>query len=151
MLSALHRTTLVFFASLLTLSLAGTAIAATHTVTDVGNTWSPATLNIAPGDTVTWTWTGFHNVQSNPSACSTTAPEFCSGSATTGGTFSHTFNSVGSFAYVCAIHLALAMTGTVNVVAPAVPSMGPIGLGATVLLVSALGMAWRQRRGQTQA
>jgi len=147
---SLDKILLQLSAALLALSLAGAASAATHTVTNVGNAWSPVTIDIAPGDTVTWNWTGFHNVQSDAANCTNTAPDFCSGSATSGGTFSHTFNSVGSFTYLCVVHLALGMAGTVNVVAPAVPSMGPVGVGATILLVSALGIAWRQRRGQAQ-
>jgi len=136
----------------LTFVLAATATAATHEVTVTGEgtanpTFSPASLTIQPGDTVSWTWTGFHNVQSGNgiTPCSTTAPDFCSGSAQVGGTFAHTFTTSGTYPYVCTIHLALGMTGVVNVSAAAVPSLTPVGLGATLVILGGLGIAWRQR------
>ena len=135
---------------------ATTATAATHNVSVLNDgtvtpTWDPPILNIAAGDTVTWTWAGFHNVQSGNGGtpCSSTAPNFCSGSTSVGGTFSHTFTSAGSFPYVCFAHVAQGMTGEIIVAAAAVPSMTPIGLGATLVILSGLGFAWRQRRSQS--
>ena len=133
-----------------TASMSATATAATHNVSVTGTQFVPASINIQAGDTVNWTWSGFHNVQSGNGAtpCDNTAPNFCSGSAQVGGNFSHTFTNAGSYPYVCIAHLGLGMTGVVNVAAAAVPSMTPIGLGATLVLLSGLGYAWRQKRSR---
>ena len=141
----------------LALATATTASAATHSVTVLNEgtpaqSWDPPNLNINAGDTVTWTWGGFHNVQSGngTTPCSTTPPDFCSGSPAVGGTFSHTFNSVGTFPYLCIVHAAT-MVGSVTVAAAAVPSMTPIGLGATLLILGGLGFTWRQKRSRSSA
>ena len=71
------------------------------------NFFSPSVVNIKVGDTVVWTWrgSGFHNVVGGT---------FSSGSTKNSGSFSRTFNSVGSFGYVCTPH-APSMSGTVVV------------------------------------
>jgi|CXWL01.1.fsa_nt_gi plastocyanin len=91
--------------------LAPAAATATTVVVNVNNnSFSPATVNISPGDTVQWVkaTSGFHNVSANGAS-------FRSGDATASTfTFSHTFASVGSFGYECEVH-GPAMSGTVNV------------------------------------
>lgn len=71
-----------------------------------------STTTIPVGATVTWTWaSGLH---------STTSGSCCSGDglwnsgAMSGGSFSHTFTSAGSFPYFCTIHGSM-MTGMVVV------------------------------------
>jgi plastocyanin len=82
--------------------------------------FSPATIMINAGQTVTWTNAGAfnHTVTSNqgPSACMPASTEnFDSGIIPPGGMpFSHTFNTPGSFAYHCEVH-GCAMSGTVQV------------------------------------
>ena len=68
----------------------------------------PETVNINVGDTVIWTGLAFgaHNVAGNG---------FRSGDPGVVDTYSHTFNSPGSFAYVCEPHEGLGMAGVVNV------------------------------------
>jgi plastocyanin len=70
------------------------------------NFFSPGTLQVSVGDTVTWDWKGgaAHNV---------TGPGFNSGTLSKGKTFAHTFNSAGTFKYVCTLHTG--MKGTVEV------------------------------------
>lgn len=67
--------------------------------------FEPATVEVATGTQVTWTWVGnnAHNV---------TADEFSS-ETQTDGTFSHAFDQAGSYAYVCTLHPG--MDGTVVV------------------------------------
>ena len=75
-----------------------------------------ASRTIEVGDTVTWNWysTGSHNVKS------TTATEtFESSYFTNGGTYSKTFNAVGTNEYICSPH-AGDMFGTITVVAEGV-------------------------------
>ena len=75
----------------------------------IDNNFKPATIEISVGDTVTWDWKGsaVHNV--------TFANKDLGGSATQGKgkTFTHTFNTAGSFDYTCTIHTG--MKGTVKV------------------------------------
>ena len=68
--------------------------------------FEPATLEVAPGSTVVWTNTG--------AAPHTVTGEFAdSGTLEPGGTFQHTFDTEGEFAYVCSFHPQ--MVGTVSV------------------------------------
>lgn len=91
---------------LVLLALPGLAArAATVDVSVVNFQFIPATVNIAAGDTVTWTFEEpGHNVAGNG---------FRSGNPGAVATFSHTFNAAGSFGYVCEAHFGMA--GTVNV------------------------------------
>ena len=77
-----------------------------------GDANSSRTIEV--GDTVTWNWYsgGSHNVKSNGDA----TESFESAFFTQGGTYSKTFNSVGSNVYVCTPH-AGNMFGTITVVA----------------------------------
>jgi plastocyanin len=77
-----------------------------------GNADSSRTIEV--GDTVTWNWYsgGSHNVKSNDSS----NESFESAFFTQGGTFSHTFTSIGTNEYVCSPH-AGNMFGTITVVA----------------------------------
>jgi len=70
--------------------------------------FTPATVTIAIGGTVTWTNNG-------PSTHTATADDgsFDSGNLSQGKTFSHTFQTAGTFAYHCTIHPF--MTATVVV------------------------------------
>jgi plastocyanin/FtsP/CotA-like multicopper oxidase with cupredoxin domain len=86
-------------------------------------TFSPATKNIAVGDTVVWTNKDGvnHSVTSNPGPSNCTPPSmevFDSGGTTNpilpGKTFGHTFNMAGTFAYHCEFH-GCGMSGTITV------------------------------------
>jgi plastocyanin len=108
----------VVFASALLLSaaLADTAAAAptaTHSVSATQNlTFSPKSLTIHVGDTVTWTNTATgikHSVTSNTNAWpSTILPSH-------GSTFSFTFTKAGTFQYHCIFHVRQGMKGTIIV------------------------------------
>ena len=93
--------------------------AATTTVGVQDDLFNPASVTISVGDSVQWNWTG-----SNPHTVSSTGAEsFDSGAPQTAGSFSHAFNTIGSFGYLCAVHGA-AMSGTV-VVQAAPPTNTP--------------------------
>src|SRR4051795_10446166 len=82
-----------------------------------GPVFGPAAVTVAQGDTVTWQWQGGQH-----SVTSTSSEPFDSG-AMTAGTFQHTFNTAGTFTYVCVWHSN--MQGTVTVTpAPAAPATG---------------------------
>ena len=118
------RRLITFGAGVLALAGAATwlalgASAATRAVAVQDDVFSDAvsmtsTTTITVGDTVLWTWSG-----SNPHTVSSTAAEpFDSGAPQTSGTFSHTFNALGTFTYVCVVH-APGMSGSVVVQAAA--------------------------------
>src|SRR3954464_2745331 len=83
----------------------------------------PSSITIAQGDSVNWTWAGpdtNHSVTSK----SGQADSFDSDPGKTptsldhppGDTFSHTFNTPGTFSYICKVHSF--MTGKVGVNGP---------------------------------
>jgi plastocyanin len=74
-----------------------------------GDHFVPAVTNINVGDRVIWNWTGLdHNTTSTNSL-------WASATMNTGTSFTNTFNNAGSFGYVCTIHAAFGMTGTIIV------------------------------------
>lgn len=89
---------------------ASVAHAADVTVNVLGSSFSPRNVTIQAGDTVTWVNDnqGLHNVSAADGS-------FRSGNPAGSFTFSHTFPAAGSFPYVCEVHEALGMTGTVTV------------------------------------
>lgn len=70
--------------------------------------FAPATLTVKAGTTVTWT-----NRDEEPHTVAASDGSFHSPGMGTGATYSHTFPTAGTFAYVCSIHPM--MHGTVVV------------------------------------
>jgi plastocyanin len=70
--------------------------------------FTPATLTIPVGTTVTWT-----NKDDTPHTVSSTTKVFASGGLDQGGTFAYTFTTPGTYPYFCKLHPR--MTGTVTV------------------------------------
>jgi plastocyanin len=115
------------------------ASATTFTVTvgDGGFRFSPSSVTIQPGDTVQWTWSaGGHSSTSG----SPGSPNglWDSGIRNQGATFSHTFNTAGSFPYHCTPHgSCCGMIGTVTVSSPTptptpIPTPTPTGAPSTL-------------------
>lgn len=82
--------------------------AATHNISITGMAYSPSSLNINVGDTVIWT-----NNDGMPHTVSSVDSLFDSGTINDTETFSHTFNSEGTFDYECLFHPA--MLGSITV------------------------------------
>jgi plastocyanin len=78
------------------------------TVSVDDNVFVPAAVTIDVGGTVTWNWTG-----SNPHTVTADDDSFSSPQQTS-GSFSHTFNTPGTFGYFCEVH-GQSMSGTVTV------------------------------------
>ena len=94
-----------------------------NAVTVGNNFYSPATLNVATGATVTWTWALGDTLHSVTFADGTTSEIQSSGS------FARTFSNAGTFAYQCKVHGA-AMSGTITVSAGgATGGTGGSGMG----------------------
>jgi len=74
------------------------------------NSFSPSTVTIRAGQSVTWSWvSGFHSVVSD------SAPKaFADSPAQASGQFIATFATAGMYPYHCGIHGAM-MTGTIVV------------------------------------
>ena len=73
--------------------------------------FSPRSVTIAAGGTVTWTWDDsadslLHNV---------TGDGFTSGDPTPKGRYSFTFATPGTYTYFCVVHQSSGMRGTVTV------------------------------------
>ncbi|MBI5802952.1 MAG: hypothetical protein HZA92_19800 [Verrucomicrobia bacterium] len=97
------------------LSCALPASGATTNVFMNNFTFTPAVVNVRVGDTVTWmNQAGSHTVTG------TGSDPFC-GSGTVPVSCSVTFNTVGSFPYICIPHVGFNMTGLVTVAAANVP------------------------------
>ncbi|MGY8669377.1 plastocyanin/azurin family copper-binding protein [Bradyrhizobium sp. UFLA05-109] len=85
----------------------------------------PATVNISVGDTVKWTNPGVitHTVTFDPTQAATASDvalptgvaPFDSGNMEEDATFSHTFTVKGTYKYICKMHEAMGMVGTVVV------------------------------------
>jgi len=122
---------------LLLLVSAGAAVAEDHIVTAKSNlTFSPSTLTINQGDTVTFkNGGGFHNVRSNSTGNAFRCAKGCDGAGGNGGATDDawsstvTFNTAGSVQYFCEIHgspgVGMAGTITVNAVTPPAFVIGP--------------------------
>lgn len=80
----------------------------THTVKMEGMVFQPATLTVAPGDTVVWV-----NKDLVPHAAATTGPGFESKPVEFNQSFRHAFKTAGDIDYVCPFHPT--MTGTIHV------------------------------------
>ena len=85
-----------------------------------GYKFDPADVRVDPGTTVRWVWTGRgsqHNVVQSDGAETVSEPMFESELvATEGNEFTYTFEESGTYDYVCSVHLAQDMVGSVEVV-----------------------------------
>jgi plastocyanin len=105
--------------------LCAAAAAADQTITvGPGISFSPSTVSISPGETVTWTWAAASLPHSTTSDA-TTGPEVWDSGVQTTGSFAHTFNTPGDYAFHCQVHSfagGTAMNGVVQVAAAATPT-----------------------------
>ena len=89
----------------------GDSMAQDETVAVADNSFTPSSLTIATGGTVTWEWSGeFPHSVVGEFAGEPVASETLTGT----GTFSFTFEEAGTFSYQCGVH-GDAMSGTVVV------------------------------------
>jgi plastocyanin len=100
------------------LAPAATASAADQTIQaldangTVDNSWNPASVSVAVGDTVTWSFAGAgqaHNVESEGPNWTLASPI-----ATNHAPVSYTFTAAGNYAFVCSVH-PTSMKGNVTV------------------------------------
>ncbi len=92
---------------------------ATTTTVNIGDNWfcdsshmsTTCVTNVGVGDTVHWVWIGSNSHSSTSGPSSTEVWD--SGIHGNGNTFDHTFNTSGSFSYLCSVHAS--MHGTIVV------------------------------------
>ena len=120
--STARRSALALLAAALILFMLGSiemARAATHAIAIADFAFSPATLTITAGDTVTWT----NSDQVVHTATSTTGA-FDSGDLAQGESYSLTFTTPGTYAYLCTPHPTMTGQIVVQAAAPA-PTAAP--------------------------
>src|SRR5262249_15520911 len=101
-------------------ALARSASAATFTVTvapSFSNTFSPSSLTINVGDTVTWVWAGPGHSETSGDPC-IAHRQRDSGVQNDPFSFSFTFTSAGTYPYFCTVHCISGMTGQIIVQEP---------------------------------
>ncbi len=103
---------------------AGAVLAADGSVSIANFAFDPATVTVNVGDGVTWT-----NDDSTAHTATAGDGAFDTGSIGAGQTATVTFDTAGTFAYVCSIHPQMA--GTV-IVQGAAATPAPAGGGATI-------------------
>ena len=81
-----------------------------------GSAFNPSTIEINPGDAVKWTVNGSHTITSGTGLADPLVGDIFDEARSTGQTYTHTFDDLGSFEYFCRLHVGLGMTGTINVV-----------------------------------
>ncbi len=82
--------------------------------------YSPSSITITAGDTLTWT-----NDGTVPEGHTVTGDGFDSGTLSHGQTYSHTFTTAGSFPYVCTLHPFMKGSVTVDAAPPSTGGSGP--------------------------
>ena len=102
------------------------ARAATHAVEISEFAFSPATLTITAGDTVTWT-----NGDPVVHTATSTTGAFDSGDLADGEAFSFTFATPGTYDYLCTPHPTMTGQIVVQAAAPA-PTVAPPAAGGPV-------------------
>ncbi|MFF7790141.1 plastocyanin/azurin family copper-binding protein [Streptomyces sp. NPDC007991] len=101
---------------------AGQASAASYSVTMKGYAFSPASLSVPAGSTVTWTNqdTAPHDVKTTSGPVSIHSPMLDKGQS-----WSFTFTTAGSYGYVCTVHPNMTAGITVRAAAPATTAAAP--------------------------
>jgi plastocyanin len=108
---------------------AGTAFAADGSVTIANFAFDPATVTVNVGDSVTW-----NNQDGTAHTATAGDASFDTGNIAAGGSATITFDTAGTFAYVCSIHPQMAGTVVVQGAAatPAPTAAPTIGGGVTI-------------------
>ena len=159
------RTLLAGIAAVL---IAAPAWSATSDVRVSGFSFSPSSVTIAPGDTVSWTFAGpdlNHSVTSDAGqAESFDSDPVGSPLHAPGDTFSHTFSATGSFGYFCKVHpsmrgrVTVQAPGSADTTAPVVSDLRvrggrrgrrPTRISLTLSEAAGLTLAFKRRRGSS--
>lgn len=93
-----------------------TTASAQKTVTITDNSFSPSSLTITPGTKVTWVnkSSGTQHTTTSGTGCKPDG-KWNSGNLDPNGSFSHTFQTAGTYKYFCIPHCSVGMVGTIEV------------------------------------
>ncbi|MBI5021883.1 MAG: T9SS type A sorting domain-containing protein [Ignavibacteriales bacterium] len=101
---------------ILLLSFAGLGYSVTHTITNVGTTFSPNSVTINLGDTVIFALSSLHNaVEVNQTTWNANGTTSNGGFALGFGGGSVVPLTTGTYYYVCTVHASLGMKGIITV------------------------------------
>ena len=123
--------------------LGSTVLAADHGVDIAGFAFSPQSITIAVGDTVTWS-----NADAQGHTATADDGSFDTGTIAGGTSKSATFSTAGTFTYHCKIHPAMTATIVVaasttppatDTLAPDAPASPSDGAPLAILVLAALG------------
>jgi len=118
--------TKLIFAIIISVISTSTLLAATHTVTNSGFTFSPATITIAPGDTVNFVLASIHNaIQVNKTTWDANGNTSNGGFQTPFGGGIVILQQSGTYYYVCQNHASMGMKGIINVATSTGITSGP--------------------------
>ena len=143
----------LLFVISIALAITPRASAAGHDVGIANFAFSPSSITIAPGDTVTWT-----NSDSTTHTVTGNNGSWGSGGLANGQTYTHQFNETGDYSYHCSIHSS--MTGIVHVSSGGGTPQQPhnSGLSSSMLIAIIAGVAvvaavsiavmWRRMRSK---
>ena len=85
-----------------------------YTVTVKNYSFTPNTLDVKVGDSVTWNFTEGSHTTTSGSSC-TGDGKWDSGTKGSGSTFVFVFTSTGTYNYFCTPHCSMGMTGSITV------------------------------------
>jgi len=95
-----------------------------HIINTAGNTFSPSSLAINVGDTVTWNNTaGYHNVNGTQAAYPNNPDGFGNGVVAAPWSFQWIFTLAGTYDYQCDPHVGIGMVGQIVVNSPPPPAL----------------------------
>jgi plastocyanin len=86
-------------------------------------TFTPSSLSVPVGSTVTWQWTSTGIVHDVTFEDGQESPDQST------GTYARTFTATGDYAYICTFHVGQGMVGTVSVTASPTGGTGNGGTG----------------------
>ncbi|MGY8918237.1 MAG: plastocyanin/azurin family copper-binding protein, partial [Flavobacteriales bacterium] len=108
-------------------------------INTTGNTFSPDTLTITVGDTVTWNNTqGFHNINATLATYPSNPEGFGNAVAGAGWSFQWVFTIAGSYDYQCDPHASIGMTGVII----ANPFCDPYDLAVNNITATGASLSW---------
>ena len=108
-------------------------------INTTGNTFSPDTLTITVGDTVTWNNTqGFHNINATLATYPSNPEGFGNAVAGAGWSFQWVFTIAGSYDYQCDPHAGIGMTGVII----ANPFCDPYDLAVNNITATGASLSW---------
>jgi plastocyanin len=124
---------ILFFAMIMASASAG-IYAAQHTITNVGTSFSPDSLTIDAGDTITFSLGSIHNaVEVTHETYNANGTISNEGFSVPMGGGTVVFPNVGTYYYVCQPHASLGMKGIINVVSPTGVVSPSIGIPEVVV------------------